>query len=404
MYSMETEVNYPYEILDALVRRIFFVDDVTIGSAKQNYIVRYRGHLLSEDTVAAYDQLAASMKSMNITVLFRWDEERHAVLLVPALPKPKDSNPWINLVLFVITLLSVIFTGAFFGSSEPLPSDPVNLVLAVLQRGWPFAVSLLAILGTHEFSHYLAGRWHGVKVSLPYFIPMPFSSFGTMGAFINMKEPPKNKRVLLDIGLAGPLAGLIVAIPILFIGLKLSTLDKIPMVAPVGTMFQIEGNSLLYLAAKWLVFGKLLPAPVSFQGLPPLIYWLVNFFTGRPYPLGGLDVMLHPVAWAGWAGILVTGLNLIPAGQLDGGHVLYTLLGRKIALRLRPVILIVLLLLGLVWNGWWLWAALIFFFGRFYAEPLDQITTLDGKRRALAVLGLVVLLLVFIPVPLTIIG
>jgi len=116
-------------------------------------------------------------------------------------------------------------------------------------------------------------------------------------------------------------------------------------------------------------------------------------------PKGGVDVTLNSVAWAGWAGLLVTALNLIPAGQLDGGHLIYVLLGRR-ARRLMPFILGALLLLGLVWSGWWLWAILIFILGRAYAEPLDQITTLDPRRRAIALLGLIIFILVFTPVPL----
>ena len=116
-------------------------------------------------------------------------------------------------------------------------------------------------------------------------------------------------------------------------------------------------------------------------------------------PIGGVDVTLNSVAWAGWAGLLVTALNLIPAGQLDGGHLIYVLLGRQ-ARRLMPIILSSLLLLGLVWSGWWLWAFLIFMLGRAYAEPLDQITTLDPQRRLVALLGLIIFILVFTPVPL----
>jgi membrane-associated protease RseP (regulator of RpoE activity) len=117
--------------------------------------------------------------------------------------------------------------------------------------------------------------------------------------------------------------------------------------------------------------------------------------------LGGMDVMLHPVAWAGWAGLLITSLNLIPAGQLDGGHMLYVLFGAKKARKVVPFILMGLVILGLAWYGWWLWAALIFFLGRSYAEPMDQITPLDRQRKALAVLALIIFILVFIPVPLT---
>jgi membrane-associated protease RseP (regulator of RpoE activity) len=266
-----------------------------------------------------------------------------------------------------------------------------------------FTVSLLAILLAHEFGHYLAGRHHGVHVTLPYFLPFPLSAFGTMGAFIRLKEPPKNKRILLDIGLAGPLAGLVVAIPVVIIGLMLSEVSLIPAQLPSGAMLQIEGNSILYLLSKYLVFGQLLPAPGDYAGLSALQYWVMYFFTGRPFPLGGVDVMLSPVAWAGWAGLLVTAINLIPAGQLDGGHIVYVLMGKRVD-TLLPFILVGLVMLGLAWPGWWLWALLIFILGRLHAEPLDQITPLDPSRRVMAVIGILVFILVFTPVPLLEIG
>jgi membrane-associated protease RseP (regulator of RpoE activity) len=127
------------------------------------------------------------------------------------------------------------------------------------------------------------------------------------------------------------------------------------------------------------------------------------FFTGLPIPAGGLDVFLHPVAFAGWAGLLVTALNLIPAGQLDGGHLIFVLLGQR-ARFVLPFVLVALIALGTVWPVWWLWAFLILMMGRIYAEPLDQITPLDLNRRLVAVFGLIVFILVFIPVPLRLIG
>ena len=133
--------------------------------------------------------------------------------------------------------------------------------------------------------------------------------------------------------------------------------------------------------------------------MSPILYWIRYFFTGQPFPWGGVDVVIHPIAFAGWAGLLVTALNLIPAGQLDGGHVLYVLLGHK-ARAFLPVILVALVLLGFVWVGWWLWAFLIFLLGRLYAEPLDQITPLNMPRKAIAILGLVIFFLVFTPIPL----
>lgn len=389
--------------LDALIGRIFVIEDIAIGDPAKDFIVRYRGRLRGEDSEAAYDQLATQLQPLKITPLFRMDEGRHAILLAPSRPKPTPSNPWINLSMFVLTLLSVALVGGLNELTE-MPEDFLRELPALVWKGWPFAVSLLAILGAHEFGHYLMGRHHGVHVTLPYFIPLPVQPFGTMGAVINMKEPPKNRRQLLDIGLAGPLAGLAVAIPVLILGLSLSELQPLPTSIPAGMAFSLEGNSLLYLFLKFLVFGQLLPAPVSYSATPALLYWVRFFFTSTPYPLGGMDVILHPVALAGWAGILVTALNLIPAGQLDGGHVIYVLLGRARAMRMRPFILAAMAVLGLFWAGWWLWVALIFFMGRIYAEPLDQITPLDGRRRALAIFAVIIFLLVFTPVPMSVIS
>jgi len=374
------------------------IEDTTLGTPKQGFIVRYRGRIRLEDTNAAYDNLAALLKPYNLTPLFRWDSGRHAILIVQGMPQVRQSDTRINLLLGVLTIASVFYTGAVYGG-QALPSDLLQGVVAVIKNGWPFGVSMMAILAAHEFGHYLVGRYHGAKVTLPYFIPLPvISPFGTMGAFINMKEPPKNRRILLDIGIAGPLAGLIVAIPVLFLGLYLSNLS--PLNVPPGQAVQLEGNSIIYLLAKFITFGKLLPQPVSYGTTAPLLYWLRYFFTGQPLPIGGIDVNISAVAWAGWAGLLVTAMNLVPAGQLDGGHMLYVLIGREKAQRVLPFIIGALLLLSIVWNGWLIWAALIFFFGRVYAEPLDQVTPLDSKRKWLAVLALVVFLLTFTPIPL----
>jgi membrane-associated protease RseP (regulator of RpoE activity) len=303
--------------------------------------------------------------------------------------------------MFLLTVASVIYIGGLYGLTEAPPDDFLQAATLILSRGWPYALALMAILGAHEFGHYLVGRWHGVHVTLPYFIPMPFgiSPFGTLGAFINMKEIPRNRKILLDIGIAGPLAGMAVAVPVLILGLVLSELNRLNPAPGMG--FTLEGNNLLYLMSKFVVFGKLLPEPATYGDVSPILYWLQYFFTSTPLPLGGLDVQLHPVAWAGWAGLLVTSMNLIPVGQLDGGHILYVLLGRKNAQRVTPFVLGGLALLGLAWPGWWLWAGLIFFMGRAYAEPLDQVTPVDSRRKWLGALALLVFLVTFTPVPLS---
>lgn len=397
---LETESTYTnIDLLTSLVGRVLKIEDITTGDPQKDFLVRYRGRLLG-DSAEAYERLAQWLRPHEITPLFRMAGDQHAILLVPGVIRPKPSNRSVNLILFILTVLSVIFAGTFQGYVGPEPTNMRQLLsglLLSLPNGMAFAASLLAILLAHEFGHYLAGRYHKTHVTLPYFIPFPLSPFGTMGAFIQLKEPPRNKRILLDIGIAGPIAGLVVAIPILLLGLSLSRLDTIQVSA--GQSLTLEGNSLLYLLAKYLVFGQLLPQPSSYGDVSPLIYWVRYFFTSQPMPLGGTDVMIHPVAWAGWAGLLVTALNLIPAGQLDGGHVMYVLLGKR-ARALWPVILGALFLLGFVWSGWWLWALLIFFLGRLYAEPLDQITRLDPPRIAVAVIGIILFFLVFTPVPL----
>jgi membrane-associated protease RseP (regulator of RpoE activity) len=279
----------------------------------------------------------------------------------------------------------------------PLPADAGGQMLALLKSiftGWPFALAMLGILLAHEFGHYLVSRYHKTPATLPYFIPFPFSPLGTMGAAILMKGVPKNKRILFDIGVAGPLAGMLIAIPVLFLGLSMSSLISVD---PSPNSF-MEGNSLIYLFAKYVVFGKFLPEPASFGGLPPFLYWLRYFFTGQPSPIGGTDVFIHPVAFAGWAGLLVTALNLVPAGTLDGGHVVYSLFGEK-ARKAFPYLIAIMAVLGIFWSGWWLWAFLLLWLGRVNAETLDQITPLDSKRRLVAVLVIMLFLLVFTPVP-----
>ncbi|GAB4499611.1 MAG: site-2 protease family protein [Anaerolineales bacterium] len=375
-------------ILTQIVARVFEIEQITWATQKEKHLVRFVGHLRM-DSQQAYDQLAAQLKPHRVVPLFREENGQQVIVLLNGTLETKPTNPWINLILFLITLASTVFVGYTYDGNW-------------LNGVW-YAMSILAILLAHEFGHYLAARYHGCHVTLPYFIPMPLpGSFGTMGAFIQLREPPKNRRVLHDIGVAGPLAGLVIAVPVLILGLSLSKLGHIPWRFESGEGIMLEGNSLLYLGLKYLVFGEVLPHPVSFWGGSPVLYWLRYFFTGQPAPLGALDVTLHPIAWAGWVGLLVTALNLIPAGQLDGGHTLFVLIGQR-ARAVLPIILVSLVLLGVFWNGWWLWAALIFFLGRTYAEPLDMITTLDARRKWIARFTLLMFVLVFIPVPLTVI-
>ncbi|NLE76549.1 MAG: site-2 protease family protein, partial [Chloroflexi bacterium] len=220
--------------LQVLLRGVFALQDVT-ALAQPPGAIRLRGQFLVP-TSEAYAALASRARSQGYTPIFREEQGQPTIVLLPGLLTPGKERLWPNLVLLLATLLSMLWVGA---------TMEVDTVEAILQRpwvGWPFALGLLAILAAHEGSHYLVSRRFGVSVSLPYFIPMPAGPFGTMGAFINMRTPPPSRRAALFIGAAGPLGGLVVAIPLLILGLHLSTVLALPQ----GQPYMIEGNSLLY--------------------------------------------------------------------------------------------------------------------------------------------------------------
>lgn len=391
------------EYFSSIIQRVFRIDDTTWGTQKQGYLIRYRGSLLI-DSEQAYDQLAKAFLNHNLTPLFRIIEGKQTIFLKQGVIQPKPSKIWINILLFALTVISMLYVGTMYtlGGVYTGPATPdINTILPFLKGsiggGIAFTVSFLAILLAHEFGHYFVAKHHETEVSLPYFLPFP-NLLGTLGAVILTKEIPKNKKVLLDIGIAGPLAGLIVTIPVLIYGLATSDIHSLPMILPEGMGF--EGNSILYLVLKFLVHGKWLPEPATYGNLSQGLYWFRYFFTGLPFPTGGIDMTMNSVALAGWAGLLVTGLNLIPVGQLDGGHLIYGIFGKRTK-KIMPIIIGVLILLGFSWTGWWLWAVLLMLFNRKHGEPLDEITPLDSRRKLLALIGLIVFFLVFIPVPMT---
>jgi membrane-associated protease RseP (regulator of RpoE activity) len=327
--------------------------------------VSIRGRLLL-DASAAHEVVSGRLAPNGYTAFLGRSDGREVLTFTPQVQVEHRTRPRLALALLVLTVLSTVFVGAMFATG-----DWAGLLRAPLS-GVPFAAALMSILGVHEMSHYLTARHYGVHVSLPYFIPMPLSPFGTMGAFIAMRSLPRNRRQVLHIGMAGPLAGLVVSLVVVAYGLSISPVTRM---AP-GVAVLREGNSLLYMLLKRLILGQ----------------WL---------PRAGLDVNLSAVAFAGWAGLLVTGLNLIPAAQLDGGHVAYALLGRR-ARTLTLAIGLALGLLGFVWQGWWLWAVLILMLGARREVVLDEITPLRPLERALAIAVIVLFVLLFVPVPMQI--
>ena len=388
--------------LTSLISQYFSISQTVIAGADERFLVRFTGSLINSNSEEGFAQITNALNPFGILAAIRPLDQQQELILFSDLEQRRKPNPFLYITMFIVTLLSVLFTGGLYAFQGELPKSTFQVMLSLLRSGWPFAVALLSILAAHEFGHYFAGKRHGVNVTLPLFIPFPFSTFGTMGAFINMRSIPKNRKQLFDLAVAGPLSGLVVSIIVLFIGMQLSELSTIPLASPEFVGLQMEGNSILYLLIKYLSFGMLLPQPVGLSGIPLLLFWSRFFFTGMPFPYGALDVMLHPVAWAGWAGLFVTTINLIPAGQLDGGHIFQSVFGAKAMRYFYPIVLAALVIFGFFWAGWWTWAAILFFFGQRHAEPLDQVTKLDLKRRWLGALMILVFLITFIPVPITI--
>lgn len=303
-----------------------------------------------------------------------------------------------NLILFAVTVLSMLYAGAIFAQGAQGIEDSRGIWQQLLDPGFlasgaAFAVPLLAILITHEFGHFFAARYHRVPASFPFFIPFP-ATFGTMGAVIVMRETIRSRRALLDIGASGPLAGMVVALPVLVYGLTLSP------VQPVTEHAMQEGQSLLYLLVKRVVLG--------------------------PIP-DGHDVFLHPTAFAGWAGLFVTMLNLLPVSQLDGGHIGYALLGEahhrvaawfRHALRLlflgSAIYFVAPVLLGrsnltlevAIWNSvfWFTWLIVLGVMSVLSGSPNHppcEPGELDPWRRAVAWGCLLLFVLLFMPMPFT---
>ena len=390
--------------IENAVGHLFTVHDLTLGVPDQPHAIRLRGHL-NVPSHQAYPQIADRLREMGYTAVLRHDPESDldVLLAVPGvMPQTSSGRPWVNIVLYVLTVLSTLFVGASWSDQVPAGADTIWL-LTHLWLGWPFALSLMTILTGHELGHYFAGRHYGVPVSLPYFLPMPIPPLGTMGAVIVMKGRSVDRRQMLTVGAAGPLAGFILAVPILILGLSLSTVQ--PLSAPeTGQVAFLEGNSLLYLALKFAVFGKILPGSGLDPAFPGALKEIAAALLGILPAGGGYDVIIHPVALAGWAGLLVTAFNLLPVGQLDGGHVMYSLAGRRAGLFTWPVVILLVAMGAFLWSGWLLWAALIFLFGRQHPEPLDDVTRLGLPQKIAAVLVLVIFFLVFTPVPIQIIS
>lgn len=297
------------------------------------------------------------------TPLFAQEGSKHVVqfgIFKKAETKPKY---WLNIVLFVATILSTIFAGSLNSGGNPFEN------VSDLLLGIPFSFSIMAILTCHEFGHYFMSRKEGMITTLPYFIPVPFHFLGTFGAVIRMKSLVPTRKALLKVGMSGPIAGFLVALPISIIGIYLSDIRMIPDTPGLLRL----GDSLLFSIL----------ANIFHPGIPE-----------------GYDLFIHPIAFAGWLGLLVTAMNLIPIGQLDGGHVTYGLLLRKRRLLYIPIFG-ALIALGFLWLGWFFWVFIAYFIARRDPVIQDAVTPLTTREKAYTIIPLVILILTFVPQPFT---
>ncbi len=314
-----------------------------------------------------FEELRLKLRENGYIPMIKRSKGEYLLYVMP-FQKRKGWNVTINVLMLILTVLSTAFAGiihwaSYTGSTELYSLS--NITNGILY----FAFPLLLILGTHEMGHYVMARKRHVRASLPFFIPfMP--PLGTMGAFISLREPIPDKKSLIDIGIAGPIAGFIVAIPVTIIGMLLGSI-------------QAPGDTTMYAGSTYMIIQV------------PLIYRFLELFI----PAGEF---MHPMAFAGWVGFIVTAINLFPAGQLDGGHIARAALGAKKALYLSYASLAILFLIG-IFTGYWGWiifGSLIFFLGAKHGPPLNDISPLDSGRKGLAVFAAVMLAISFVAVPL----
>lgn len=368
---MEWE-SYPsdetLEMLRGIVTKYFNVYD----ASQQDGVIAFHVDIPSDEEILheKFNILRQELKKYNFIPLIRKKAGEYLIFLVYH-RKKKEKPIWINLLLLITTLVTTTLSGALMFSDG---SWQGMLAIKNISQGFIFfSFPLLSILGIHEMGHFYASKKHGVAASLPFFIPIPPNNMlplGTMGAVISMREPIPDRKSLLDIGIAGPLAGFIVAIPVLIIGLYLShpiSSSSIPKGTPS------LGPNLLILALIKIMF---------------------------PHLPHGYTINLHPTAFAGWVGLVVTAINLLPAGQLDGGHIARAVLKEK-HLYASFAAIALLAVISFIGNGSWLFMLLIIIFliGPGHPPALNELLPLDRTRIILAAIALIIFALSFTPIP-----
>lgn len=343
------------ESLKKIVERHFNVYEVKLNADTISFACQVDKLTLEED----FRKLRSDISEKGYTPVITFLRGEYTIT-IGKLPPVKPKGVWVNVILLIATIVTTVLAGmdlwaSYSGKGIDSFLSPENILMGALT----FALPLMFILGVHEMSHYYAAKRHGVPASLPFFIPAPFLFIGTFGAFISIRGPIPDRRSLFDLGVAGPIAGFLAAIPVAVIGTVLTTNGAVQAPMETGGMVAIS---------------------------MPLIYQALSLFL----PVSG-DMMLHPAAMAGWVGFLVTALNLLPAGSLDGGHIARAIFGPRYRYASWASILVLFVLGMFLYSGWLIFALLILLLGTDHTPPLNDITSISPKRKVLS-LGIAAIL------------
>ncbi len=348
---------------------IMTIDETLRGNEQYRSAIVFRGNLLADADVL-YPVIVERFKAYGYTPMLERQGKIDVLTAVEGVMVARSiaSPGWVHALLLVATIVTTTLSGAGFQGygfsdliQEVFSRHNPGYIWTLIQAGAPFSLTLLLILGIHEMGHYVAARRHGVNVTLPYFVPLPFVSIlGTLGAVIFIKSALTNRKALFDVGISGPLAGFVVAIVAFIVGLQ--------------TVPYAHTNTAFYEA-----FGQL--GIFRGLGMPPLLQWLGGMI--RPDENLSIVIKQQPIALAAWFGVLLTVLNLLPIGQLDGGHVMYTLFGR-FAWVIATIAFAGLIFLGLtVFASFLFYAVLALLTGIRHPPPGNDITPLDLPRKVI---------------------
>ncbi len=343
--------------IDSIVRKYFSVYEAKLMPEYLEYkVLIYPSH---KETMKQFRMLWKELKNYEYLPTLSDEKGEYIIRIIP-FPQQKGFSIWVNIILLIATLISTILVGAsnYGGYFNQYWLSPSSILGGTLF----FAIPLMAILGLHELGHYFAAKRNGVRASLPFFIPAP-TMVGTLGAFISIREPIPDRKALLEIGASGPIVGFIVAIPIAIFGNYLGTI-----------MHPVIQDSTM----RMVIY-------------PPLIYNIINIFVPE-------TSYMFPMAFAAWVGFVVTAINLLPIGQLDGGHIARALLGNK-SKYLSYSFFVFLLIIGLFYIGWLIFALFVLILGLNHPPSLNDVSKIEKKGYAIGIISILLISVTFVPVP-----